>query len=79
MKYNDDTDPASDQSPSIKNLEVESKNIVKASGKTKSKKRKSSQVNLVVKCKVLRTNNRFKKNLKIMILIMKKNVILPDE
>ena len=50
---------ASDQSPSIKNLEVESKNIVKVTEKTKSKKRESNQVNLEVKSKVLRTYNRF--------------------
>ena len=61
IKYNDNIDSASDQSPSIKNLEVESKNIVKITDKTKSKKRKASQVNLEVKCKVLRTNNRLKK------------------
>ena len=53
---------ASDQSPPIKNLEVESKNIVKVTEKTKSKKRKANQVNLLeVKIKVLRTNGRFKK------------------
>ena len=59
IKYIDDTDSASDQSPSIKNLEAESKNIVKVTEKTKSKKRKANQVNLGVKSKVLRTNNRF--------------------
>ena len=61
IKYIDDTDSASDQFPWIKNLEAESKNIVKVTEKTKSKKRKANQVNLGVKSKVLRTNNRFKK------------------
>ena len=42
-------------------MEVESKNIVKVTEETKSKKRKANQVNLEVKSKVLRTNNRFKK------------------
>ena len=42
-------------------MEVESKNIVKVTEETKSKKRKAYQVNLEVKSKVLRTNNRFKK------------------
>ena len=60
IKYIDDTDPASDQSPSIKNLEFESENIVKVTEKTKSKIRKANQVNLEVKSKVLRTYNRFK-------------------
>ena len=61
IKYIDDTDSASDQSTSIKNLEVERKNIVEVTEKTKSKKRKANQVYLEVKSKVLRTNNRFKK------------------
>ena len=34
IKYNDDTDDASDQSPSITNLEVKSKNMVKVAEKT---------------------------------------------
>ena len=42
IKYIDDTDSASDQSPSIKNLEVESKNIVKVIEKTESKERKAN-------------------------------------
>ena len=61
ITYIDDTDSASDQSPSITNLEVESKNIVKVTEKTKSKKRKANQVNFEVKSKVLRIYNRFKK------------------
>ena len=35
IKYIDVTDSASDQSPPIKNLEAESKNIVKVTEKTK--------------------------------------------
>ena len=35
IKYIDDTDSASDQSQSTKNLEAESKNIVKVTEKTK--------------------------------------------
>ena len=78
IKYSDDTDSASDQSPSIKNLKAESKNIVKETEKTKSKKRKANQVNLGVKRKVLRTNNRFKKP-EDNYINYKKIVIIPDE
>ena len=42
IKYIDDTDSASDQSSWIKTLEVESKNMVKVIGKTKSKERKAN-------------------------------------
>ena len=77
IKYIDDTDSTSDQSPSIKNLEVESKNI-KVTEKTKSKKRKANLLNLEVKSKVLRTNNRFKKP-EDNDIIIKKIVIIPGE
>ena len=43
-----------------KHVNLKSKNIVMVTEKTKSKKRKANQVNLGVKSKVLRTNNRFK-------------------
>ena len=41
IKYIDVTDSTSDQSPSIKNLEAESINIVKVTEKTKSKEQKA--------------------------------------
>ena len=63
---------ASDQSPSIKNLEAESKNIVKVTEKTKSKKRKLIKLILVLKPKYCALIIDLK-NLKIMILIIKKN------
>ena len=69
IKYIDNIDSASDQSPSMKNLEAESKNIVKVTEKTKSKKRKAKYCALIIDLK----------NLKIMILIIKKIVIIPDE